>query len=153
MMRPGPALGNRAIHHRTKRARLMRSTFIDVDDEAGQHQERRQIVNHITDRDNPSSHDIVEPHQQPGNQKQYPAHRNGPEIKFLTGIEEPDVLRLEWVFISDVLPHSSHPASIGFDPCHRRKPVDELKQEKNFKQQSKPRMKRARSWAATEYRR
>src|SRR4051794_26263169 len=112
MMRQGPALGNRAIHHRSKRARLMRSTFIDVDDEAGQHQERRQIVNHITDRDNPTPNNIVEPYQQASYQKQHPAHRNRPEIEFLTGIKKPDVLRFEWVCIRDVLPYSSQPASI-----------------------------------------
>src|SRR6185503_4224288 len=127
MVRPGPTLGYGAIHHRTERARLMGRAFVNVNDETGQHQQRGQIVNHKTHRHHPPRRHIVKPHQQPGDQKQNGAQSNQPEVKLLSGVEKPDVLRFDPFFIRGVLANPSHPASIGFDPRHRRKPVDELK--------------------------
>src|ERR1041385_5082360 len=150
MMRPGPTLRDGAVNHRVKRARLMRRAFIDVNDKTRQHHERGKIVNHITDRYDPAPGIVVEPHQQARDQEQHRAHRNGPEIQFLTAIEEPDFLGFEWIFIRGVLAHSSQPPSIGLNPRHRRKPIDELKQEEELKQHSKPRMEQARSWTTAE---
>src|SRR5689334_2491425 len=63
VVRPGPIVSNSAIDHRVKRARLMRCAFVDVDDEAGQHHQRGEIVNHITHRHDPTPTEIVKPHQ------------------------------------------------------------------------------------------
>src|SRR6185369_14453243 len=108
----------------------------DVNDEAGEHQERGQIVNDVTHRYHPPSHQIVKPHQQSGDQKQDAAHNNRPEIEFLTAIEKSDLLGLESVFISDVVAHLSHPTPIHFCPRHRRHPIEELEKEEDIEQQT-----------------
>src|SRR5689334_12967413 len=126
MVRPGPTVSNGSIDHRAKRARLMRRAFIHVNDEAGQHHERGEIVNDKTYRDDPSRHRIVEPHQDPGNQEQNRADSNSPEVKLLTAIKKPDVVRFDPIFVRSVLSNPSHPTSISFAPGHRGEPIDEL---------------------------
>ena len=50
MMSPRPPLLDGAARHRLKGAGLLRRAFVDVDDEADQHHERGDIVQHVTDR-------------------------------------------------------------------------------------------------------
>src|SRR6185295_7600319 len=98
-------------------------------------------------------HHIGKPHQQSGDQEQYAAHDDGPEIKLLPAIEKSDVLGFDPFIIGSILANPLRPTSIRFSPCHRSHPIEELKKEKDLEQQTKPRMKKARSWATTEERR
>src|SRR6266480_1041047 len=50
MVGPCPFLSHRSIDHRAERSWLMSRSFINVNDESRQHQQSREIVNYITDR-------------------------------------------------------------------------------------------------------
>src|SRR5436190_703288 len=68
MMRPGPSVLHGAANHRLKSAWLVSRAFIDVNDEASQHQQCGQIMNHIIDCDYPALDCVIEPHQQTGDE-------------------------------------------------------------------------------------
>src|SRR6185369_3969176 len=69
VMCPRPFLRHCAIDHRMKRSGLVGCSFVDVNYESRQHQERCYVVDHITHCDNPTSGEVVEPHQDAGDEK------------------------------------------------------------------------------------
>src|SRR5882724_4772795 len=112
VMCPRPFRGNRAVDNRPERARLLRSGFVNVDYETGKHNQRRNVVNHVT-AGNPNSRNyIVEPHHQSADQKQYDAHDNRPEVKLLSTVEETGVSRLQRFPVCYVILKVAHKAAI-----------------------------------------
>src|SRR5689334_9590017 len=96
-----------------KRARLVRGAFINADDEPSEHQKRREIMNDVTHGDEPTWYEMVEPHQQAGDEKQHAAKHNQPEVDLLATIKKADVLSLNSVAVSGVLPEAFDPTAIG----------------------------------------
>src|SRR2546425_3168158 len=70
MMRPCPFLSHSAISHRAKSAWDCGSAFVDMNYESSQHQQCGEIMNDVAHGYQPTPHDMVKPHQQPGSQKQ-----------------------------------------------------------------------------------
>src|SRR5205809_6442553 len=64
MMCPGPHLSYSPVNHRAKCSRLMSRALIDVNDEATQHNQRRDIMKHITYDNYDPGNCFIEPHQQ-----------------------------------------------------------------------------------------
>src|SRR5205085_2015404 len=100
-------------------------------------------MNDVTHRDDPTSHDVVEPHQHSRDEKQHSTHRNRPEVDLLPAIEEAHIFRLNFMLLGCILADTSDPAPISLRPGHRRKPVQKLEKEKEIEEQAKPRMERA----------
>jgi hypothetical protein len=69
MMRPRPPLLDGAAGHRLERARLLRRPFVDVNDEAGQHHERSDVVQDVADVHPQPSESAWKPHRYAGDQE------------------------------------------------------------------------------------
>src|SRR5829696_840816 len=63
MMGPGPRARDGAISHRAKRTRLGGCSFVDVNYESRQHQQRCEVMNYITDGNAPAGNDVIKPQQ------------------------------------------------------------------------------------------
>src|SRR6266550_6844009 len=109
-------------------------------------------MQHVADGHYPSAYQIVEPHQNAGQQKEYGADNNGPEIQFLASVEESGSLRRHSLFVSNVSIDFAHPLPVFSGPMHWPKPVQELKEKEDIEKQNEPRMKKARHGSTTKER-
>src|SRR5260370_6350634 len=98
----------------------------------------------IADRYYPTVNDVVEPHQNSGNQKKYSAAGDGPKIKFLPSVEESSIFRRECFRIFNISLDLADPPSVRTGPVHWRKPVQELKEKEDVEEQAEPWMKESR---------
>src|SRR5205085_1081139 len=103
--------------------------------------------------DQPSRHRVVEPQQKPRDEKKRAAQDDGPEVEFLSAVEEAHVRRLKLLTVRRVLLDASHPASVRVSPLHRHKPVEELEEEEDVEREAEPRVQKARHRPAAEKRR
>src|ERR1039458_9934136 len=89
MKGPGPRLAHRAADHRLESARLAEGALIDVDKNSAQHNERRDVMQHVADGDrNSSKRPSARPHHNARDQVDHAPDHNLPELNFLPGIEE-----------------------------------------------------------------
>src|SRR2546422_8046174 len=98
----------------------------------------------------PTPHDMVKPHQQPGSQKQDSAQHNRPEVRLLPPVKESHFFGLHVVFIRGVAFHSFQPSRVRRRPGHRHKPIQKLKDKEDFEEETKPWMQETSHWSATE---
>src|SRR5215207_3927612 len=61
VMSPGPRPRDRTINHRAEGAGLGGRPFVDVDDEPGEHDQRRDVVDDVARGDRPARDYVVEP--------------------------------------------------------------------------------------------
>src|SRR5438132_10133986 len=64
IMRPRPPLAYSAARHRMKSARQRRRAFVDVNDEAAEHDECRDVVEEIRNPHQHATEDLRPPHQE-----------------------------------------------------------------------------------------
>src|SRR5258705_6286646 len=118
-MCPGPIFCNGAVNHRSECSRLRCGGLVIVDDESSQHNQRRDVMNDIANRNDPSGHYMIKPHQYAGDQEEYDADDNGPEVKLLSGVKKSGIGRLQLVSVQGILLNTAYPAAVCIDPTHR----------------------------------
>ena len=152
MMGPRPALLDRAARHRLERTGLRRRALVDMNDEAAQHQERREVMQHVAGGDRQPPERSRKPQRDSGDQEQYGAPDDRPEVDLLAGVEEPDVLGLERLRVRHVRLQMLQPSAIVARPGHGSEPVQNLQREGRHKSEAEPRMEEPRHRAAAEER-
>src|SRR6266850_498430 len=93
MMRPGPCFDYSAADHRAERAGFARCALVNVDHKSGQHDQSRDVVEHIADCGQCAWDSLIEPHRYSCNEEDGGAEGDGPKIQLLAAVEEPCVLR------------------------------------------------------------
>src|ERR1700746_1289166 len=97
VMGPGPGLSYRPSGHGLHGARLADGAEVNVNEDAGQHNQGRDVVNDVADGDGPAAEDFGEPHDHSCDDIGNAAADDLPEHRFLAGIEEANVGRLNAV--------------------------------------------------------
>src|SRR5207302_9571878 len=112
----------------------------------------REIVRDVANGDERTMERLWKPERNAGSQEDERAADNGPEIRFLSRVEEVDVFRLARVGVDDVVAELPHPAVVVGVPRHRAPPVQELQREAQDEAEAEPRMEQTRHRAAPEER-
>src|SRR5881275_1814288 len=140
MMCPGPPPLHGSARHRLERAWLRGGPFVEMDDEPDEHDERRDVVQHVADADERPPERFREPHRNAGDENPDRADGDRPEVQLLPGVEEVHVLRLYRFGVRHELLHAPRPAAVVASPRHRHEPVEELEREEQHEAEAEPRM-------------
>jgi hypothetical protein len=120
-----------------------------VHDEATQHDKRRDVVQHVADRNRTAAERMREPQRNTGDEKQRGRGDNHPEVQFLSTVEESDVFRLEAMGVGDITSDATQPAAILRTPSHRLVPIENLQHEEHDEDETEPRMQQPRHRSST----
>src|ERR1035437_5351000 len=111
---PRPGFTNRTANHGLKRAGLADGAEINVNEDSAEHNHSGDIVQHVADRDRPTSKRArALPKNNPGDHKNHGASYDLPELPFLSGIEEAGIGRIVFFFPADDFPEIAHPPRVG----------------------------------------
>src|SRR5208283_1173424 len=138
VVRPSPSFSYRATRHRLNGTGFAESAQIHMKEDSEQHDQGRDVVDHIRDRHQNAPKNLRQPHDHASDEICDAAAHNLPELQLLPGIEETDVGGLYSLGMRDILLDSFHPARIGRRPSHYIPPVERLQREEDHEAQPKP---------------
>src|ERR1019366_973264 len=116
MVRPRPGFAHRPAGHRLDGMRFAESTEIHVEENAKQHDQRGNVVDHIGEGHGNSAKYLRKPHYNASYNVGDAAADDLPELHLLPRVEEPHVSRFHTVFVADVALDALHPFGVGRGP-------------------------------------
>src|SRR5208282_1514340 len=151
MKGPGPGFAYRAANHCLESAGLTERALVDVDEDSAEHNDGGDVVDDVAYGDGDSSEGSgARPQDDAGDEVRDAAAYDLPELKFLSGVEEPSVGRIHLRFAADDLSHVALPVGIGRGPDHGLEPVQCLQPEEDNEAQAEPGVHDAAEWSAAE---